>query len=135
MIHTLLHFSKNLNQNTLPITKDSDEKAKGFTKVECHKCLLILNATVHDSSEDSPSKPTEFCIAFLPKTTVYRAKEALHQGLKASEEIIFTPSAILEKLDKSHVSVPQNRLYRFCLCFHRPLDVEKHACCNVLYFG
>jgi hypothetical protein len=92
MIHTLIKISKNLEQNTLRITKESDEKAKGFTKLELHKRLLILNATEHDSSEDSPTEPTEFCRAFLLKSTVYRAKEALQQGLKASKEIIFIPS-------------------------------------------
>jgi hypothetical protein len=43
-------------------------------------------------SEDSPSKPTGFCQTFLLKSTVYRAKEALQQGLKANREIVFKPS-------------------------------------------
>jgi hypothetical protein len=92
MIHTLLKISENLDQNTLRLTRESDEKAKGFAKLERHKRLLILNATEHDSTEDSPSKPTEFCRAFLLKSTVYRAKEALRQGLKTSKDIIFIPS-------------------------------------------
>jgi hypothetical protein len=69
-----------------------EEKAKGFLKLERHKPLLILNATEYNSSEDSPSEPTEFCQTFLLKSTVYRAKEALQQGLKANREIVFIPS-------------------------------------------
>jgi hypothetical protein len=91
MIHTLLKISKNLDQNTLQLAKDSEDKAKGFSKLECHKKLLILNATKHDSQDDSPTEPTDFCRAFFLKTTVYRAKEALQQGLKANREIVFNP--------------------------------------------
>jgi hypothetical protein len=92
MIHTLLKISENLDQNTLRIAKESEDKAKGFNKLERHKRLLILNDTENDSSEDSPFEPTEFCKAFLFKSIVYRAKEALHQGLKANREIVFIPS-------------------------------------------
>ncbi len=93
MIHTLLKISENLDQNTLRIAKESEEKSKGFSKLEKHKRLLILNATESDHSDDQVIEPTEFCRAFLLKTTVYRAKEALQQGLKANKEIVFIPSA------------------------------------------
>ncbi len=93
MIHTLLKISENLDQNTLCIAKESEEKSKGFSKLERHKHLLILNATESVSSDEQAIEPTEFCRAFLLKTTVYRAKEALQQGLKANKEIVFIPSA------------------------------------------
>jgi hypothetical protein len=51
-----------------------------------------LNATETDLLDESAIAPTEFCRAFLLKTTVYRAKEALQQGLKANKEIVFIPS-------------------------------------------
>ncbi len=37
MIHTLLKISENLDQNTLRLTKESEEKSKGFSKLEHHK--------------------------------------------------------------------------------------------------
>jgi hypothetical protein len=76
MIHMLLKMSKNLDQNTLHISKEAEEKSKGFAKLEHHKCLLILNATESNIHSKSAGEPTELCRAFL----VYRIKEALHQG-------------------------------------------------------
>lgn len=92
MIHALLKISKNLDQNTLRLAKDSEDKAKGFSKLEPHKKLLILNATENDSQDDSPTEPTDFCRAFFLKTTGYRAKETLQKGLKENREIVFIPS-------------------------------------------
>jgi len=92
MIHTLLKISENLDQNTLRLTKESEEKSKGFSKLEHHKKLLLLNATESTDSETSPSVPTEFCQSFLKKTTVFRAKETLQQAIKTNKEIIFYPS-------------------------------------------
>jgi hypothetical protein len=37
MIHTLLKINENLDQNTLCLTKESEEKSKGFAKLETHK--------------------------------------------------------------------------------------------------
>jgi len=92
MIHTLLKISENLDQNTLRLTKESEEKSKGFSKLEHHKKLLLLNATESTDSETSPSVPTEFCQSFLKKTTVFRAKETLQQAIKTNKEIVFHPS-------------------------------------------
>jgi hypothetical protein len=90
MIHTLLNISKNLDQKNLRLAKDSEEKAKRFSKLERHKHLLVLNMTENDPKESSRSEPTDFCHAFLLKSTVYRAKEALLQVLK-TKEIFFNP--------------------------------------------
>jgi hypothetical protein len=85
MIHTLLKISENLDQkNTLRLARDSEEKAKGFAKLENRKRLLILNATEDNPEENSSPAPTDFCRAFLLKSTVYRAREALIQGLKSN---------------------------------------------------
>jgi hypothetical protein len=84
MMHTLLKISENLDQNTLRLARDSEEKAKGFAKLENHKRLLILNATEDNPEENSSPAPTDFCRAFLLKSTVYRAREALIQGLKSN---------------------------------------------------
>jgi hypothetical protein len=92
MIHTLLKISENLDQNTIRLAKESEEKSKGFSKLERHKRLLILNATATDIHDEQASEPTEFCKAFLLKTTVYQAKEALQQGLKANKGIVFINS-------------------------------------------
>jgi len=92
MIHTLLKISENLDQNTLRLTKESEEKSKGFSKLENHKKLLLLNATESSDNENSPSDPTEFCQSFLKKTTVFRAKESLQQAIKTNKEIVFYPS-------------------------------------------
>ena len=92
MILTLLKISESLDQNTLHLAKDSEEKAKGFAKLERHQRLLILNATEDNPQYSSSPEPADFCRAFLLKSTVYRAKEALLQGLKANREIVFTPS-------------------------------------------
>jgi hypothetical protein len=92
MIHTLLKISENLYQNTLCLTKESEEKSKGFSKLENHKTRLLLNATESKNSEDSPSEPTEFCQSFLKKSTIFRAKETLQQAIKTHKEIVFYPS-------------------------------------------
>ena len=54
MIHTLLKISDNLDQNTLRLSKENEEKAKGFSKLENHKKQLILNATEHLKEEYTP---------------------------------------------------------------------------------
>jgi hypothetical protein len=92
MIHTLLKISENLDRNKLCLARDSEDKAKGFAKLEQQKKLLILNATEHNSHDENPTEPTDFCQSFLLKSTVYWAKETLQQGLKASKEIISIPS-------------------------------------------
>jgi hypothetical protein len=92
MIHTLLKISENLDQNTLRIAKETKEKNKGFSKLEHHKRLLILNTTENPTQDEVAIEPTEFCKACLLKKTVYRTKEALQQGLKANKEIVFIPS-------------------------------------------
>jgi len=92
MIHTLLKISENLDQNTLCLTKESEEKSKGFTKLESHKKLLLLNATESSDNDSSPLEPTEFCQTFLKKTTIFRAKETRQQAIKTHKEIVFFPS-------------------------------------------
>ena len=92
MIHTLLKISENLDQNTLRLTKETEEKAKGFAKLETHKKLLLLNATESDTDDVSPTVPTDFCQSFLKKSTIFRAKDTLQQAIKANKEIVFFPS-------------------------------------------
>jgi hypothetical protein len=89
MIHTLSKISENLDQNTLHLTKDSEEKAKRLGKVRMLQEILVHNATENDSQHNSPSEPTDFCRAFLLIITVYRSKEALQQGLKTNIEKLF----------------------------------------------
>jgi hypothetical protein len=53
---------------------------------------LYLNSTETDLCNKPATEPTEFCHAFLLKTTVYRAREAQQQSLKANKEIVYIPS-------------------------------------------
>lgn len=77
MTHTLLKISENLDQDTLRIVKAAKDKGKGFSKLECHKRLLFLNATETDIPDEAAFTPIVFCKAFLLKTTIYHTKKAL----------------------------------------------------------
>jgi hypothetical protein len=85
MTHTFLKISDNLDQNTLRLTKENEDKAKGFAKLESHKKTLILNASEHTDSETSPKEPSEFCRSFLQKLQSLEPKMPYNRQLRQTK--------------------------------------------------
>jgi hypothetical protein len=80
MIHTPLKINENLDQNKLRLAKDSEDKAKRFSKLEHHKKILILNATKHDSQDDSPSNRLIFVVPSFSKLQYIEQKKHYNKG-------------------------------------------------------
>jgi hypothetical protein len=106
-------------------------KPKVLANGNINKHLLILNATEHDSYKDTSVEPTKFCKAFLLMSTIYRAKEALEQGLKADKEIVFFPTtafaALLYTIDFLWHSPDQSSRIRLFHCTESVNPVPDHV--------
>jgi len=72
--------------------KEKSAKEPGFSRMEEHCKILVLNASASPPFTDPASSPTEFYTAFLAKKSQFKAKDMILHKLQ-SDRVAFNPSS------------------------------------------